>query len=73
MYGLGDRGFESRQGLEILLFTTVFRQALGPIQPPIQGDTWVLSLGAKRPGREPEHSTPSSAEVKNAWSYTSTP
>jgi hypothetical protein len=27
----------------------------------------------KRPGREAEHSPPSSAEVKNAWSYTSTP
>jgi len=26
-----------------------------------------------RPGREADHSLPSSAEVKNAWSYTSTP
>jgi hypothetical protein len=26
----------------------------------------------KRPGREADHSPPSSAEVKNAWSYTST-
>jgi hypothetical protein len=36
---------------------------------------WVagaLSLGVKRPGRE-DHSPPSSAGVKNAWSYTSTP
>jgi hypothetical protein len=32
-----------------------------------------LSLGLKRPGREADHSPPSSAEVKNAWSYTSTP
>jgi len=24
-------------------------------------------------GREADHSTPSSAEIKNAWSYTSTP
>jgi hypothetical protein len=31
-----------------------------------------LSLGVKRPGRETGHSPPSSAEVKNAWSYTST-
>jgi len=30
-----------------------------------------LSLGVKRPGREADHSPPSSAEVKNAWSYTS--
>jgi hypothetical protein len=31
-----------------------------------------LSLEIKRPGREADHSAPSSAEVKNAWSYTST-
>jgi hypothetical protein len=36
-------------------------------------DTGALSLGVKRPGRETDHSSPSSAEVKNAWSYTSTP
>jgi hypothetical protein len=29
--------------------------------------------GVKRPGREADHSPPSSAKVKNAWSYTSTP
>jgi hypothetical protein len=29
--------------------------------------------GVKRPGREPDHSPPSSAEVRNVWSYTSTP
>jgi hypothetical protein len=32
-----------------------------------------ISLGGKRPGREADNSPPSSAEVKNAWSYTSTP
>jgi hypothetical protein len=31
-----------------------------------------ISLGVKRPRREADHSPPSSAEVKNAWSYTST-
>jgi hypothetical protein len=31
------------------------------------------SLGVKRPVHEADHSPPSSAEVKNAWSYTSTP
>jgi hypothetical protein len=29
--------------------------------------------GLKRPGREANSLPPSSAEVKNAWSYTSTP
>jgi hypothetical protein len=30
-------------------------------------------MGVKQPGREVHHSLPSSAEVKNDWSYTSTP
>jgi hypothetical protein len=29
--------------------------------------------GVKRPGRETDHLPPYSAEVKNVWSYTSTP
>jgi hypothetical protein len=71
-WGLDDRGFESRQGLGIFLFTTVSRQALEPTQPPIQWVPRALSLGIKWPGREADHSLPSSAEIKNAWSYTST-
>jgi hypothetical protein len=35
--------------------------------------TKALTLGIKQPGREAEYSPPSSADVKNAWSYTSTP
>jgi hypothetical protein len=50
---------------------TVSRTALGPTQPPIQWVPGALSLGVKRPGREADHSPPSSAEAKNAWSYTS--
>jgi hypothetical protein len=38
--------------------------ALGPTQPPIQWVLEALSLGVKRPGREADHSPPSSAEVK---------
>jgi hypothetical protein len=34
------------------------------VQPPIQGVPEALSLGVKRPGREADHSPPSSAEVK---------
>jgi hypothetical protein len=30
-------------------------------------------LGVKQLGREADHTAPSSAEIKNAWSYTSTP
>jgi hypothetical protein len=57
----------------IFLFTTTSRTALGPTQPPLQWVPGALSVGVKRPGREADHSPPSSAEVKNAWSYTSAP
>jgi len=56
----------------MFLFTTASRTALGPTQPPIQGVPGTLSLGVNRPGRQ-ANSHPSSAEVKNACSYTSTP
>jgi hypothetical protein len=32
-----------------------------------------ISSGIKRTGRETDHSSPSNAEVKNAWRYTSAP
>jgi hypothetical protein len=69
---IGVLGFDSRCGLGIFLFTTASRTALGPTHPPIQWVPRALSLGVKRPGSEADHSPPSSAEVKNTWSYTST-
>jgi hypothetical protein len=50
--------FLSYSMLGNFLFTTEFRTALGPTQPPTQ---WV---GIKRPEREADHSSPSSAEVR---------
>jgi hypothetical protein len=67
------RNIVSGRGLGILLFTTVSRTALGPTQPPIQWGTRGSFPGVKRPGCEADHSPLSSVEVKNAWSYTSTP
>jgi hypothetical protein len=61
---VGVLGLESRRGLGIFLFTTASRTALVPTQPPIQWVPGSLSLGLKRPGREADHSPPSSAEVK---------
>jgi hypothetical protein len=65
--------FDSGRGLGIFLFDTASIPALEPTQPPIQRLPAALSLVVKRPGCESDHSPLSSAEVKSAWSYTSTP
>jgi hypothetical protein len=54
-------------------FSTSSRPALGSTQPPVQWVPGAFSPGVKRPGREAEHSPPTSAEVKKMWIYTSTP
>jgi hypothetical protein len=61
---IGVLVFESQRGMGIFLFIIASRTALGPIQPPIQWVPGALSLGVKRQGREADHSSPSSAEVK---------
>jgi len=50
-------------------------QETSPPHPDrLWGPSSLLSiLGAKRLGREAKHSSQSSSEVDNAWSYTSTP
>jgi hypothetical protein len=70
---IGVPGFDSRRGLGTFLFTIASRTVLGPTQPPIQWVPGALSLGVKRPRCQADHSPPCSSEVKNAWSYTSTP
>jgi hypothetical protein len=68
----GRPGFNFRRELRIFLFATASRPALGPTTSPIQWVLGALSLGVKQPRREADNSPPSSAKVKNAWSYTST-
>jgi hypothetical protein len=51
---------------------TAPRPALGPTERPIQCIPWILTPGTKRPVCESDHLPLSSAEVKNASSYTST-
>jgi hypothetical protein len=63
-WAIGVLVFDSRRGLGIFLFTTASRTTLGPTQPPIQWVPGALSLAAERPGREADHSLPSSSEVK---------
>jgi hypothetical protein len=69
----GRPRLESRQRQEIFLFFTVFRLALGPNQPHIQLMPWAVSPGVGRPGRETEHSPPSSAGFKNGGGIPSLP
>jgi hypothetical protein len=68
----GRPGLDSLPGQECLLIATASRPVLGPTQPYIQWVPGTLSPGVKRPGREDDHLPPSSAEVKNTCSYTST-
>jgi hypothetical protein len=46
---------------------------MGLTESPIQWVFGCLSQEVKWPVCETDHSPPSSAEVKNVWSYTSTP
>jgi hypothetical protein len=65
-YGLDDWsiGVRIQGGQRIFPLASVSRPALGPTQPPVQWVPGVLSPGVKaRPGRDADHSPPSSAEV----------
>jgi hypothetical protein len=66
------RGSSAGRGWEFFSSTPPPDRHWGPLS--LQSNGYKESfLGVKRPGRETDHSSPSSAEVKNAWSYTSTP
>ena len=66
----GRSGFRISAMAKDLFFSKTSRPAVGPTQPPTK---WVPGIfpGVKRLGREIDI-TPSSAEVKNGWSYNST-
>jgi len=56
----------------LFLFTTASKTALGP-KTPIQRVPRALTPAVKRHGCEANHSPPSRADIKNAWSYIYTP
>jgi hypothetical protein len=64
--------FESRWGQEFsLLHVVQTTSGAHPVSYPIgKGGS---SPGVKQPGREADHSPPTSAEVKKTWIYTSAP
>jgi hypothetical protein len=63
-YGLKDLGVGVRVpvGSRIFFFSTS-RPPLESTQFPLQGVLGAFSPGAKRPGREADHSLPSSADI----------
>jgi hypothetical protein len=62
-YGLDGRG--SIPGRDKMFLFPIAPRALGPTQFPIQWVPGALSSGIKRSGREDDHSSPSSVEVKD--------
>jgi len=71
-YRLDDQGSIPR-GVRTIPFTTMFRLALWPYQPPIQWVPGNLSLGIKQPRHEADYSPPPCDKVKNVYRYTSIP
>jgi hypothetical protein len=69
---LDDRGFESRQELGIFSLHRRVQIGSGAHIASYPMGTGALSLRVKLPEREADHSPSSSAEDKNAWSFTST-
>jgi hypothetical protein len=55
------------------LFGNASRPAMMPTQPPVQWVSGGFFPLVKRLYHKADHSLPSSAVVKYAWSYTSTP
>jgi hypothetical protein len=68
---IGVLGFDSQRGLGIFHHRVQSGSGAHPASYPM--GTRGSFPGVKPPGREADHSPPSSAGVKNAWSYTSTP
>jgi hypothetical protein len=62
----------SPSGHKIFILSTSIISVLGPIRAPIQWVPRAPSPEVKQPRREADRSSPTSAEVKNTWIYTST-
>jgi hypothetical protein len=67
----GRPGFDSEQGLGFVHLATASRAAPGPKQPLIKSVPEALYPRLKWPESEADHSSTSTADVKNAWNYTS--
>jgi hypothetical protein len=63
-YGLDGRGWIPCRD-KVFLFSIASGPALRPKSSPIQWVQSAISMGLKGPGREAEHSPPTSTEIKN--------
>ena len=61
-------GFRILPGQNMCVFSKTFRLAVGPTLTPVEGVPGLNLLG-----RDVDYSSRSSTEVRNEWSYTSTP
>ena len=69
--GITIRLYATRSGVVIPVGPRYF--SLLVLRPPsFLFSDYCFLPGVKRPGRDVDYSPPSSAEVKNSWSYTST-
>jgi hypothetical protein len=64
-YGLDDLRFQSRKGQDFFTKTSIYS--------PTQWLTSSFSGDTEQPTREADNSSPSSADLKNEWTYTSIP
>jgi hypothetical protein len=71
--GLDGRGVGVRVPAHAGIFSASSRPVLGLNQLPTKWIPGALSPEIKRPGREADHSSPNTVEVKKTWIYTSTP
>jgi len=78
LWGVTDvQRFDERDSIpgrsrDFFLFATSSRPIAGLTQPVVQGVPGAVFLEIKEPKREADHSPSCSAEVRIAWSYTST-
>jgi hypothetical protein len=70
--GLAVRSLISGRGKKFFLFKNVHERLWGPAGILFNRYRYFFP-GVRRPGREVDHSSSSTAEVKNEWSYTSAP
>jgi hypothetical protein len=66
-----DRGFDSWQGHQMLLFSRTSSTSLGHTQPPVCCALGIIPLSVKWTGHHINNSSSTSAKFNNDYSYSS--